>query len=75
MMPLHLHINKNSDGDDEDLKLCEKSIFVHFIAGEITLVALAPLTNIALAMKLDPDFGKKLKNVTIMGGNIEVKYH
>ena len=49
-------------------------MFISF-AGEITLVALAPLTNIALAMKLDPDFGKKLKNVTIMGGNIEVKYH
>lgn len=41
--------------------------------GEITLVALAPLTNVALALKLDPDFGKKLKNVTIMGGNTEGK--
>ena len=40
-------------------------------AGEITLVALGPLTNIALALKLDPDFGKRLKNVTIMGGNTE----
>lgn len=46
---------------------------VHKHPGEITLVALAPLTNIAQAMKLDSDFGKKLKNVTIMGGNIEGK--
>ncbi|XP_076108857.1 nucleoside hydrolase-like [Mytilus galloprovincialis] len=41
--------------------------------GEITLVALAPLTNIALALRLDPDFGSKLKEVFIMGGNIEGK--
>ncbi|XP_074648425.1 nucleoside hydrolase-like isoform X2 [Tubulanus polymorphus] len=38
--------------------------------GEITLVTLAPLTNIALALKLDPQFGKKLKQVVMMGGNI-----
>ena len=40
-------------------------------AGEITLVALAPLTNIALALRLDPGFGSKLKEVYIMGGNTE----
>ncbi|CAC5416690.1 unnamed protein product [Mytilus coruscus] len=39
--------------------------------GEITLIALAPLTNVALALRLDPDFGRKLKEVFIMGGNIE----
>ncbi|VDI08040.1 Hypothetical predicted protein [Mytilus galloprovincialis] len=41
--------------------------------GEITLVALAPLTNIALTLRLDPDFGSKLKEVFIMGENIEGK--
>lgn len=41
------------------------------LAGEITLVAMAPLTNVAVAIKLDPEFGKKLKDVTIMGGNTE----
>ena len=41
------------------------------IVGELTLVALAPLTNIALALRLDPEFGRKLKEVYIMGGNIE----
>ncbi|KAL5015916.1 hypothetical protein ScPMuIL_005505, partial [Solemya velum] len=44
---------------------------VNHYPGEITLVALAPLTNIALALKIDPDFGKKLKDLTVMGGNIE----
>ncbi len=35
------------------------------------LVALGPLTNLALALRLDPDFGKKLKSCFIMGGNYE----
>ncbi|XP_064619029.1 nucleoside hydrolase-like isoform X2 [Lineus longissimus] len=38
--------------------------------GEVTLVALAPLTNLSLAQHLDPEFGKKLKSLLIMGGNI-----
>lgn len=37
--------------------------------GEITLIALGCLTNIAVCLKLDPDFGKKLKDCVIMGGN------
>ncbi|KAK3587280.1 hypothetical protein CHS0354_034431 [Potamilus streckersoni] len=41
--------------------------------GEITLVALAPLTNVALSLRLDPGFGNKLKEVFIMGGNTEAK--
>ena len=44
-----------------------------FSAGQITLVALAPLTNVALALNLDPEFPKKLKEIIIMGGNIEGK--
>lgn len=38
--------------------------------GEITLVALAPLTNIAVALELDPSVGSKLKDAVILGGNI-----
>ncbi|XP_046557171.1 inosine-uridine preferring nucleoside hydrolase-like isoform X1 [Haliotis rubra] len=41
--------------------------------GEITLIPLGPLTNIALALRLDPDLGKKLKEVFIMGGNTEAR--
>ncbi|KAK9523892.1 hypothetical protein VZT92_017776 [Zoarces viviparus] len=40
-------------------------------AGEVTLVATAPLTNLAVAVQLDPDFPKKLKALYIMGGNTE----
>ncbi|XP_059184167.1 inosine-uridine preferring nucleoside hydrolase-like [Centropristis striata] len=39
--------------------------------GEVILVATAPLTNLAVAVQLDPSLPKKLKSVYIMGGNIE----
>lgn len=39
--------------------------------GQLSLVCLGPLTNIALALRLDPEFGRKLKNCYIMGGNYE----
>lgn len=39
--------------------------------GEISLVAIAPLTNLALAVKLDRGLPKKLKNLYIMGGSLE----
>ncbi|CAH1250664.1 Hypp8892 [Branchiostoma lanceolatum] len=38
--------------------------------GEISLVAVAPLTNLALAVRLDPEFPARLKDLVIMGGNI-----
>jgi inosine-uridine nucleoside N-ribohydrolase len=37
--------------------------------GEITLVALGPLTNVALAMQLEPTLGAKLAGIVLMGGN------
>lgn len=39
--------------------------------GEVSLVAMAPLTNVALAVKLDPLFPQKLKGLYIMGGNTD----
>ncbi len=38
--------------------------------GEYTLVALGPLTNIALAAQLDPSFPSKIKQFIFMGGTI-----
>ena len=38
--------------------------------GEITLIALAPMTNIALAFRLDPTLPSKIKNLVWMGGAI-----
>jgi len=40
-----------------------------FISGSITLLAIGPLTNIAVALMLDPQLGSKLKECVIMGGN------
>ncbi|CAL8289488.1 unnamed protein product [Lota lota] len=39
--------------------------------GEVKLVATGPLTNLALAVKLDPSLPEKLKGLYIMGGNTE----
>ncbi|MEM7241016.1 MAG: nucleoside hydrolase [Pseudomonadota bacterium] len=36
--------------------------------GEITLCPIGPLTNIALALQLDPSIASKVKRVVIMGG-------
>ena len=41
--------------------------------GELTLVAIGPLTNIASALKLDPELPGKFKRLVIMGGAIESK--
>lgn len=38
--------------------------------GEVCLVATAPLTNLALAVKIDPSLPEKLRGLFIMGGNI-----
>ncbi|MCB9450849.1 MAG: nucleoside hydrolase [Anaerolineaceae bacterium] len=41
--------------------------------GELTLVALGPLTNLALAARLDPTFPGKLKELIWMGGTIRAQ--
>ncbi|XP_051563213.1 inosine-uridine preferring nucleoside hydrolase [Myxocyprinus asiaticus] len=41
--------------------------------GEVSLIALGPLTNLALAVRLDPTFPQKIKDLYIMGGNMEGK--
>lgn len=38
--------------------------------GEITLVCIAPLTNVALALQLEPELGDLLDEVWVMGGNV-----
>jgi len=41
--------------------------------GEITLVPVGRLTNIALALKLDPTLPSRIKRVVLMGGAFDVK--
>lgn len=38
--------------------------------GELTLVALAPLTNLALALRLDPTLPQRVARLVIMGGAV-----
>ena len=41
-------------------------------SGEVTLVVLGPMTNIALALALEPELPKHVKKVVAMGGVLEV---
>ena len=38
--------------------------------GELSLIAIGPLTNVALATRLDPDLPQKYKELIIMGGAV-----
>jgi inosine-uridine nucleoside N-ribohydrolase len=38
--------------------------------GQITILAIGPLTNIAMAMRLEPAFARNVKQLVIMGGAI-----
>ena len=42
----------------------------HAHAGKLVLVAIAPLTNVALALKLDPTLPQRVAKLVIMGGAV-----
>ena len=42
----------------------------HVHAGTLTLVAIAPLTNLALALRLDPTLPQRVARLVIMGGAV-----
>lgn len=41
------------------------------LAGELSILALGPLTNLAMAFRLEPSIIPLIKNICHMGGNIE----
>ncbi|MGA2739896.1 MAG: nucleoside hydrolase [Bryobacteraceae bacterium] len=40
--------------------------------GQITILALGPLTNVAMLLRLHPDLAAKIKRIVFMGGNVHV---
>jgi purine nucleosidase len=40
--------------------------------GNITILALGPMTNLAMALRLRPDIAGKIKRLVFMGGNVHV---
>jgi inosine-uridine nucleoside N-ribohydrolase len=40
--------------------------------GEVTILALGPMTNIALALRMKPEIETKIKQIVFMGGNVHV---
>lgn len=52
------------------LRSCLKCVFL----SQVSLVATAPLTNLALAVRMDPSLPSKLRGLYIMGGNTECEY-
>ena len=42
-------------------------------AGELVLVTLGPLTNVARTLRRYPDFGKKIRRVVSMGGTLNMR--
>jgi inosine-uridine nucleoside N-ribohydrolase len=43
----------------------------YILPGEVTLACIGPLTNVAMAIRMDSKFGSRLKGCYIMGGNHE----
>src|SRR5579862_8730916 len=40
--------------------------------GEVTILALGPMTNVAILLRLHPDLETKIKRIVFMGGNVHV---
>ncbi len=58
---------RNAEAEHAALALLRLS---HEYAGELLLVALGPLTNIAVALKLDPGLPQRIKRFVVMGGAV-----
>lgn len=39
--------------------------------GEVTILAIGPMTNIAMALRMKPDIETKIKRIVFMGGNVK----
>ncbi|OWQ90746.1 hypothetical protein CDN99_11255 [Roseateles aquatilis] len=60
------------DARPSDQLICD---LVNERPGEITLVAVGPFTNLALALRRDPTIAAKVKQVVVMGGAFGLRGH
>jgi inosine-uridine nucleoside N-ribohydrolase len=65
--------------DDDDLAPADSTDAVDYLVetvlahpGEITLLAVGPLTNVATAILREPTFAGSLRQLTIMGGKVDM---
>ena len=47
---------------------------VKLYKSQLTIVALGPLTNLAMAIRLDPSIKEFVKDIHLMGGNFQGKF-
>ena len=45
------------------------SVNIYFYIGQISIVAIGPLTTLATCVIADPSFGSRLDTIFVMGGN------
>ena len=63
----YLPARRNADAEHAALAILRLS---HAHAGRLLLVALGPLTNLALALKLDPTLPQRIGRLVVMGGAV-----
>ena len=79
-----LGLNGFGDVDFDDLPPVEQKLeeesgvlaivrLVKLYKGQLTIVALGPLTNLAMAIRLDPSIKEFVKDIHLMGGNFQGK--
>lgn len=64
----------NPPNKDEAQKIHAVDAMIRLVdayPGDITIIALGPLTNIALAMRMDSSFSSKVKNIVWTGASVE----
>jgi inosine-uridine nucleoside N-ribohydrolase len=59
--------NPDPDGNDEAVEFLVDTVREY--PGEVTIVAIGPLTNIARAIMADPMFSRNVKQIAYMGGS------
>lgn len=66
------HPSSTREAGDEHAALALSRLAREY-AGDVTLLALGPLTNVALAARLDPEFMHTVDRLIVMGGAVDAR--